>query len=278
MQSGLRFRAILEGDRCLIPASVFDPLTARMAGDAGFELAVLGGSVAALVVLGAPDHGLLTLDELAALSRRICRAAPLPLLVDADNGFGNALNVMRCVEELELAGVAAMTLEDTVLPYPFGNAEPQLLSVAEAAGKIAAAVSARRDAEFAILGRTMVRPGKIEDLAERVTAFAKAGADAIFLTGARRISEVQAVRDATGLPVVLGAARGELASVDDLAAFGVRICLQGHGTLPAALAAAWQFYRSARGFDAHGEAPPAGFMDRYSETERYAGLIDKFLK
>lgn len=274
----MRFRAILDGDRCVIPASVFDPLTARMAGDAGFELAVLGGSVAALVVLGAPDHALLTLDELAALSRRISRASPLPLLVDADNGYGNALNVMRCVEELELAGVAAMTLEDTVLPYPFGNAEAQLLSVAEAAGKIAAAVSARRSADFAILGRTMVRPGKNEDLVQRVAAFAEAGADAIFLTGARLVSQVQAVRDVTGLPVVLGAARGELASVDDLAAVGVRICLQGHGTLPAALAAAWQFYRSARGSDAHGETPPAGFMDRYSETERYADLIGKFLK
>src|SRR6218665_2538910 len=135
-----RFRKILEGDRCVRPASVFDPLSIRMAAGAGHELAMLGGSVAALAVLGAPDHALLTLDEFAGLCRRICRRAPIPLMVDADHGYGNALNVMRCVEEMESAGVAAMSLEDTALPYGFGQVESQLISVSEAAGKIAAAV------------------------------------------------------------------------------------------------------------------------------------------
>lgn len=272
-----RFRAILEGDRCVNPASVFDPLTARMAGDAGFELAVLGGSVAALVILGAPDHALLTLDELAGLCRRICRNAPIPLMVDADHGFGNALNVMRCVEELELAGVAGISLEDTVLPYPFGVTEPTLLSVEEATGKIAAAVAARRNPDFAILARTMVRQGEIDDLVERASAYAGSGASGIFLTGARRIAEVEAVRSATKLPLVLGAARGELGSAD-LPSLGVRVCLQGHHVLPAALTAAWKSYQTSRGSPLAEQGPPDDFMDRYSEAARYENIIDKFLK
>ncbi len=272
-----RFRAILDGDRCVNPASVFDPLTARMAGDAGFELAVLGGSVAALVILGAPDHALLTLDELAGLCRRICRNAPIPLMVDADHGFGNALNAMRCVEELELAGVAGISLEDTVLPYPFGLTEPTLLSVEEATGKIAAAIAARRNPDFAILARTTVRQGEIDDLVERARAYAGAGASGIFLTRARRIAEVEAVRNATKLPLVLGAARGELASAN-LASLGVRVCLQGHHVLPAALSAAWKSYQTSRGSPLAEQGPPDDFMDRYSEAARYENLIDKFLK
>ncbi|EUB98139.1 Oxaloacetate decarboxylase [Rhizobium sp. CF080] len=277
MQANHSIRAILEGGTCVKPASVFDPMTARMAADAGFELAVLGGSVAGLAVLGAPDHALLTLDELAGLCRRICRRSPLPLLVDADHGYGNALNVMRCIEELETAGVSAISLEDTVLPYPFGHQEPQLLSVAEAKGKVAAALSARRNPDFVIFGRTIVRPGFSADLLERTRAFADAGVDGIFLTGARRVSDVTAVREATGLPIVLGAARGELAEVDDLGMLGVRICLTGHGALPAALAAVWEFYRKDRGSGPLSPSP-ADLMDRYSESRRYDDLIDTYLK
>src|SRR3954470_17724652 len=109
-----RFREILKGGRCYHPASVYDPLSARIAQELGFECGMFAGSTASLTVLGAPDLILLTLTEFADQARRIGRAARgLPLLVDADHGYGNALNAMRTVEELEAAGVAAMTLEDT---------------------------------------------------------------------------------------------------------------------------------------------------------------------
>ena len=108
-----RFRAILEGKACIHPASVFDPVSARIAADLGFELGMFAGSVASLVVLGAPDLTLITLTEFAEQAHRICRAGELPLLVDADHGYGNALNVMRTVQELETAGIAALTIEDT---------------------------------------------------------------------------------------------------------------------------------------------------------------------
>jgi oxaloacetate decarboxylase len=113
-----RFRAILKGDCCYHPGSVFDPLSARIAQDLGFEVGMFAGSTASLTVLGAPDLILITLSEFAGQAYRINRAFDLPLLVDADHAYGNALNVMRTVQELETAGVSALTIEDTVLPRP----------------------------------------------------------------------------------------------------------------------------------------------------------------
>ena len=115
-------RAVLSGSRCVFPASVFDPVSARIARHVGYEVAMLAGSVASLAVLGAPDLVVLTLTELAQQAHRITRATDLPLLIDADHGFGHALKVRRSVEELETAGVAGLTTEDTELPQGFGAA------------------------------------------------------------------------------------------------------------------------------------------------------------
>ncbi|MDJ0611047.1 MAG: isocitrate lyase/PEP mutase family protein, partial [Kiloniellales bacterium] len=108
-----QFRSIIEGEACVHPASVHDPVSARIAEDLGFEMGMYAGSTAALTVLGAPDLILLTLTEFAGQAHRISRASELPLLADADHGYGNALNVMRTVEELEAAGIAGLTIEDT---------------------------------------------------------------------------------------------------------------------------------------------------------------------
>ncbi|MFT5440813.1 MAG: carboxyvinyl-carboxyphosphonate phosphorylmutase, partial [Alphaproteobacteria bacterium] len=129
------FRAIIEGDKCIHPGSVFDPISARIAEEVGFEVGMYAGSVASLAVLGAPDIVLLTLTEFADQAYRINRAGNLPLLVDADHGYGNALNVRRTVEELETAGVAALTIEDTLLPQAFGTVgETHLISIEEGVG------------------------------------------------------------------------------------------------------------------------------------------------
>src|SRR6201997_4406862 len=138
-----RFRAILKGDRCYHPASVFDPLSARIAQDLGFEVGMFAGSTASLTVLGAPDLILITLSEFAEQAYRINRSFEVPLLVDADHGYGNALNVMRTVQELESAGVSAMCIEDTLLPKTFGEKKPSLISLDEGVGKMRAAVAAR---------------------------------------------------------------------------------------------------------------------------------------
>src|SRR6201982_4252579 len=117
-----RFRAVLNGTTCVHPGSVYDPLSARIAQDLGFEVGMFAGSTASLTVLGAPDLILITLSEFAEQAYRINRSFEVPLLVDADHGYSNALNVMRTVQELESAGVSALTIEDTVLPRPFGPA------------------------------------------------------------------------------------------------------------------------------------------------------------
>jgi carboxyvinyl-carboxyphosphonate phosphorylmutase len=106
-----RFRLVLEGDACFHPGSVYDPLSARIAESLGFEIGMLAGSTASLTVLGAPDIVLLTLTEFAEQARRVCRACTtLPVLVDADHGYGNALNAATTVEELETAGITGLTL------------------------------------------------------------------------------------------------------------------------------------------------------------------------
>src|ERR1700737_2897222 len=147
-------RSILSGTRCIRPGSVYDAISIRIAEDLGFEVGMFGGSVASLAVLGDPDVALITLTELCEQMRRMSRAAALPVLVDADHGYGNALNVRRTVGELEAAGAAGLTIEDTLLPQAFGQAKTELISLEEGVGKMKAALSGRNDPTLVIMGRT----------------------------------------------------------------------------------------------------------------------------
>ena len=182
-----RYRRVLAGDACVYPASVFDPMSARMAESLGYDVGMLAGSVASATVLGAPDLVVLTLTEFAEQIRRITRASSLSLMVDADHGYGNALNVMRTVEELETAGVAALTVEDTLLPAAFGGEGVGLISIPEMLGKLRAAVAARQDPSLAIIGRTSaLRHGGIDEAVRRLQAYQATGVDAFFIVGAPR--------------------------------------------------------------------------------------------
>jgi carboxyvinyl-carboxyphosphonate phosphorylmutase len=242
-----RFRAILAGDRCVHPGSVFDPISARIAEDLGFEVGMLAGSVASFAVLGAPDLIVLTLTEFAEQAHRICRASRLPLLVDADHGYGNALSVMRTVQELETAGVAALTIEDTRLPQPFGTAKPDLISVAEGVGKMRAAVAAREDGALVVLARTSAAAiAGTEEAVTRARAYAETGVDGLFLVGMTERAQLDAVAGATDLPLVLGGAGGELSETAFLAARGVRIALQGHQPFLAAVQAVHDTLKALR--------------------------------
>lgn len=243
-----RFRAILGGADCLYPASVFDPVSARIAEDLGFELGMFAGSVASLVVLGAPDLTLITLTEFAAQAHRICRAGNLPLLVDADHGYGNALNVMRTVEELETAGVAALTIEDTALPQAFGTGgEARLTSIEEGVGKMKAALAARRDPRLAIVGRTSaVAVSDAQDARARAEAYQAAGVDALFFTGMRSREQMDMISADCRIPIVLGGVGAELSDRGYLSARGVRICLQGHQPFMAAVAAVRETMKALR--------------------------------
>ena len=188
-----RFRAILKGDRCYHPASVFDPLSARIAQDLGFEVGMFAGSTASLTVLGAPDLILITLSEFAEQAYRINRAFEVPLLVDADHGYGNALNVMRTVQELESAGVSALTIEDTVLPRPYGPGGRGLTSIEEGVGRMRAALAARQDPDLVIVGRTIAMGStSTEDAVARAKAYAAAGVDAFFFVGIKDRAQLEA--------------------------------------------------------------------------------------
>ncbi len=243
-----RFRVILEGRRCLRPASVYDAISARIAEDLGFEIGMLAGSIGSMAVLGAPDLIVLTLSEFAGQAYRICRAGTLPLLVDADHGYGNALNAKRTVEELETAGVAALTIEDTVLPRPFGPQEkPGLLSIAEGVGKMRAALAGRQDRRLVVAGRTSALAlAGIEEAIARAKAYEAAGVDAIFLAGAKRRAEIEAVSAAVRLPLFLGGAGGELSDLDFLSARNVRVSLQGHAPFSAAVEAVYRTLKALR--------------------------------
>src|SRR5690606_32364210 len=202
---------------------VFDPISARIAEDLGFEVGMFAGSIASLTVLGAPDLILLSLTEFAGQAYRICRAGNLPLLVDADHGYGNALNVKRTVEELETAGVAALTIEDTVLPRPFGAGEaPRLIPIEEGVGKMRAALAGRQDPRLVVVGRTsaMAVTG-VEDAVARARAYEAAGVDALFLVGVRTRDQLEAVASAVRIPLILGGAGPEVADRDYLGAQGV---------------------------------------------------------
>lgn len=242
-----RYRRILAGNVCVHPASVFDAISARIAESLGFEVGMFAGSIASATVLGAPDLVVLTLTEFAEQLRRIARGSDISMMVDADHGYGNALNVRRTVEELETAGVAALTIEDTVLPAPFGGQGEGLITQAEFVGKLRAAVSARQDPTLVIVGRTTaLRGGNVAEAVQRVKACEEAGVDAIFLVGASTREEVQAIHQATKLPLMLGGATPALSDRNFLAANGVRIALQGHHPFYASVKAVYDTLKHLR--------------------------------
>lgn len=244
-----RFRELLAGNACLNPGSVYDPMSARMAEHVGYEFGMFAGSTASMTILGAPDHIVITLTEFADQCLRINRACNIPLMVDADHGYGNALNVMRTVEELEIAGVSGMSVEDTDLPQPYGmHGKQRMLSLEEGVGKMKAAVAARAEKTgIAIAARTSaVGISGVDDAVARVRAYQETGVDAIFLVGVTTRDQLDAIAPEIKLPLILGGTPAELKDADYLASRGARIALQGHNPIRAAVQAVYATMRAMR--------------------------------
>jgi carboxyvinyl-carboxyphosphonate phosphorylmutase len=240
-------RAILSGTQCLRPGSVYDAISVRIAEDLGFEVGMFGGSVASLAVLGDPDIALITLSELAEQMRRMSRAATLPVLVDADHGYGNAMNVRRTVQEMEAAGAAGLTIEDTLLPQAFGQANSSLISMEEGVGKVRAALEARGDPALVIVGRTAAASvTSIDDAIARAKAYQAIGVDALFFTGVKTQGELEAIAAATTLPIILGGLTEVMADWDFLGRQRVRIAVQGHAPIAAATQAVFDTLKAVR--------------------------------
>ncbi len=276
-----RFRSVLAGDQCIHPGSVFDPISARIAEELGFEVGMFAGSIASFTVLGAPDLIVLTLTEFAQQAYRINRAGKLPLLVDADHGYGNALNVMRTVQELETAGVAAMCIEDTLLPKAYGEKKPSLISLDEGVGKMRAAVAAREDPSFVIVGRTSAAAiAGTEDVLRRAKAYEQAGVDALFFAGGMTREQLDAISAAVKLPLMLGGSGRELQDREYLASRRVRVALQGHQPFSAAVQAVYNTLKALREGtkpgDLQGIASPET-MRRVTRDGDYKSWTEKFL-
>jgi carboxyvinyl-carboxyphosphonate phosphorylmutase len=275
-----RYRAAIGGSECLHPGSVFDPISARIAEELGFEVGMFAGSIASFTVLGAPDLIVLTLTEFAQQAYRINRAGKLPLMVDADHGYGNALNVMRTVQELETAGVAALMIEDTVLPRSFGEAKPALISLEEGVGKMRAALAAREDKALSIIGRTSAASiTDWQDALRRAKAYEREGVDALFFAGGVTAEFIEALHAEVRVPIMLGGGR---AGRDRawLAAHGVRVSLQGHQPFSAAVQAVYDTLKALRQGTAPADLPgvaSAATMARVTREGDYGTWTERFL-
>ena len=276
------FRKVLQGEECLFPGSVYDAVSARLATEVGFEIGMFAGSIGSSVVLGAPDYIVLTLTEFADQARRICRNTDLPLLVDADHGYGNALNVKRTVEELENAGVAALTIEDTDLPRPYGTQKPTLISIDEGIGKMKAALEGRSDSSLIIAGRSSAfSVTSIEDAVERAKQYERAGVDAMFFAGISTREELSAARDAISIPIMLGSVSKELEDKDFLSSMGVKVALQGHLPYMAGVKAVYEVMKALRSgtkpSELGGASQYSDLISRVTRENEHDGWIDKYL-
>jgi 2-methylisocitrate lyase-like PEP mutase family enzyme len=206
MSAGRALRSLLQPGRITQVPSVYDGLTARLAAATGFEaLSVTGNGVSASA-LGQPDVGLVTLVESAAMARNIAAAVEIPVIYDADTGYGSALNVIRTVRELEAGGVAGIKLEDQVTPKRCGVLPVPMPVVSEAdyLGKIEAAAWARRDPDFVLLARTDAKSTLgLEAAAMRARRAIEAGADAALVIGAREPDELRRVAEVVRAPLAL---------------------------------------------------------------------------
>jgi carboxyvinyl-carboxyphosphonate phosphorylmutase len=275
-------RKIIEGQECVYPASVFDPASARIAQHLGYEMGMFAGSLGSLAVLGAPDLIVLTLTEFAEQGHRIGRASELPLFADADHGYGNALNVMRTVEELEAAGLAGLSIEDTDLPQPFGSeGKAQLLSIEEGVGKMKAALAGRSDPEMVIAGRTSAAAlTSVSDAVARAKAYAEVGVDAIFLVGVPSREALETIASEVDIPLLLGGGARDMRDPEWLAGHGVRFLLRGHQTFTAAVQAIHDTMKALRdGTEPEMITGTAGsdLMQVVTRGDDYAGRQDDWL-
>lgn len=271
------FRTLLASGACYHTASVFDPMSARIAGDLGFEVGILGGSVASLQVLAAPDFALITLSEFVEQATRIHRVSRLPVIADADHGYGNALNVMRTVVELERAGISALTIEDTLLPAQFNRKSTDLISVAEGVGKVRAALEARVDPDLAIIARTNAGVLSVDEVIKRTVAYQKAGADAICMVGVEDFEHLEKIAEHLSVPLMLVTyGNPKLRDNARLAKLGVRIVVNGHAAYFAAIKATYDCLREQRNAVAS-DLSASELAHKYTQPEDYVAWADEFM-
>jgi methylisocitrate lyase len=225
-----RLRVRLAQPRILVAPGAADALTARLIERAGFEAVYFSGAGFSYTHLGVPDLGLVGLSEMAWRAGTICAATTLPVIADADTGYGNALAIPRTVREFERAGVAAIQLEDQVAPKRCGHlAGKRVVSTAEMVGKIKAAVDSRRDPDFMVIARTDAAAMDGLDAAiERAERYHDAGADVLFVEAPESEEELAAIARRLPPPVMANMVEGgrtPVRAARDLQAMGYRLVI-----------------------------------------------------
>jgi carboxyvinyl-carboxyphosphonate phosphorylmutase len=238
-----RLRALLESGQTIVAPGAFDPLSARLVEEAGFPAVYMTGFGTSAALIGRPDVGLLTMTEMAGNAGRIAACVDIPVIADADTGYGNPLNVIRTVQTYEAAGIAGIHIEDQVAPKKCGHMEgKQVIPAEEMVQKVRAAVEARARPEFVIIARTDARaPEGLERALRRGRMYREAGADVLFIEALTSDAEAEeAVRALPGVPLLFNWAEGGKTppiSLERVRALGYRIVIFPISTLLAATAA-----------------------------------------
>lgn len=276
-------KAIFTGTDIVQFASVFGPLSGRLAEMAGFRAGFMGGSAVSAELHAAPDVGLLKAAEIADCARRSAEAVGFPILVDGDDGYGNAVSTVWTVRTIEDSGAAGVTIEDSVLPTAGGKSGARVISLADFAGKLGAAVAARRDPDFVVVGQTVAYPlSGLDDTVARLHAMKAAGVDAAMVYGLDTPEALRAIAAAVDLPLFLAPIKPSLNEAALLGESRVRGIFHGHQPLRAAAKAMHDAYAAllaengpegaaALGLDAKGFKAALARADRDEVLKRIAG-------
>jgi carboxyvinyl-carboxyphosphonate phosphorylmutase len=240
---GAALRTLLAGPQPLVAPGAYDALSARLVEQAGFDVVYMTGFGTTASLIGRPDVGLLTGAEMVDNARRIVSAVDVPVIADADTGYGNAINVLRTVQLYEQAGVAGLQLEDQVAPKKCGHMSGKaVIETAEMVGKLEAAVAARRDPDLVLIARTdAVAVSGVDDAIARGRAYAEAGADVLFVEAPTSADDVARIAgELRGVaPLVFNWAEGgrtPALPLQRIAELGFSLVIYPIGTLLAATA------------------------------------------
>jgi 2-methylisocitrate lyase-like PEP mutase family enzyme len=251
-----RFRELIADGELHVRPSAFDALSAKLLERADFEVIGISGYCVSVSMLGKPDVGLVTMSETARVCRDICKAVSIPVMVDADTGYGDAINVMRTVDVIIEAGAGGLFIEDQIEPKRCGHVQgKQLLPLREAVAKIrgAARVRDELDRNFVLMARTDARGavgGSFEEAVRRAQAYLDAGADMIFPEGLLTADEIGSFVAAIDAPINYNRTGvSPMLDLDELRSLGVRFVSNAGGTFRAATRAAWDYYHEFKAED-----------------------------
>lgn len=274
MTTRQQLRRLAEARRGVLLPGAFNALSARVVEDLGFEALYITGAGVTNMWLGLPDQGFMGLAEIADHTARIRDAVELPLLVDADTGFGNALNVYHTVRTLERAGADGIQLEDQVAPKRCGHfSGKDVISTDEAVGKIKAAVDARRDADLVVMARTDAAATQgFEAAVERAQRFAEAGADILFVEAVTQADEIRALPRRLAKPQLMNMVIGgktPIVGAAELGQLGYGLVLYANAALQGALAGMQQALTALR--DTGQVLESSGLVTPFAERQRLVG-------